>query len=138
MAEWLLRDLCLKHNSSAKIKIMSAGTGAVDGWPASENTLKILKSQGIDASSHKSRLLTADLIQWADMAIAMTSSHKSAISRLAAELPKKPEIWLLSEFADENDQIIDPFGGGENIYADCFSQMKKYVYSLYDIITGKI
>jgi len=134
MAEWFFRDLCDKKKTSGKFNIQSAGTGAIDGWPASENAIATLQKNGIDAHSHRSQRLTPELLQWADIAIAMTQSHLGVIINLSQNLSKKPEAKLLSEFSKKHNPISDPFGSGTDIYEDCFSEMKKHLCNLYDII----
>lgn len=138
MAEWVFRDLCDKKRTLSKINIKSAGTGAIDGWPASENAIATLRRNGINATSHRSQQLTHELLQWSDIVVAMTQSHLAVIISLSENLDKKPEAKLLSEFSKKNDSISDPFGGGTDIYENCFSEMKKHLCNLYDIIERKI
>lgn len=134
MAEWFFRDLCTKNGAKTKINIQSAGTSAAEGYPASEYVLSILRKNGIEAGSHRSQTLTPELLEWSDIAIAMTQSHLGTIIRLSEELRKKPKAKLLSEFSKKTSSISDPFGAGEDIYEECFSEMKKHLCNFYAII----
>jgi len=137
MAEWYFKDLYAKKKIVDKVNIQSAGTGAVDGWPASENTLSVLKKHGIDASSHRSQTLTSSLMQWADLVVAMSTTHRDTAVRISHNLDKRPEIKLLSEFSHKTTSISDPFGEDADIYEACFSEMIKHLHALYDIIEKK-
>lgn len=138
MAEWFFKDLCIKRKTLYKINIQSAGIGAIDGMPASENTLSILKKHGIDASSHRSQKLTSSHIKWADIVIAMTQSHLDDIKKISYSFDRKPEMKLLSEYSLNRISISDPFGGEASLYEECFSEMKKYLYAFYDIIEKEL
>jgi len=131
MAEGFFRHLCKVNTPKKLINIQSAGTGAADGCGASENAIKVLDELGINLRNHRSQKLTSTLLEWSDLAIAMTQNHFSNIRNLALQIEKKPEIKLLSEFSDKSLGISDPFGGNLEIYKDCFCEMKKHLCNLY-------
>jgi len=83
MAEGFFRYLCQAKNPRKLINIKSAGTGAIDGCPASENSIKILDELGINLRTHRSQKLTSSLLEWSDLVIAMTHSHFSNIRNLS-------------------------------------------------------
>jgi protein-tyrosine-phosphatase len=68
----------------------------------------------------------------------MTQSHLSCILKLSEKLEKVPEARLLSEFSGGETSISDPFGGGADVYEECFSQMKEHLCCLYDKIDRKL
>ncbi|WP_186576619.1 low molecular weight protein arginine phosphatase [Aquibacillus kalidii] len=95
MAEALLRKI-----STAEVK--SAGIYAGNGQPASEGTTAVLQNNGI-ALNHQSQTVTPELLNWADLVLTMTTSHKQA---LAVQHPTfNDKLFTLKEYVllDEND-----------------------------------
>jgi len=61
------------------IKVSSAGISAIEGQMANEKAIKVLKSKGIDISSHRAKQLTDDMINGSDLILTMTVAHKKII-----------------------------------------------------------
>src|SRR5436190_8454241 len=117
-------------------RVLSAGVGAVDGQPASDHAVRALREIGIDISRHRSRHLTADLVQQADYIFGMTHSHVDAITLLYPQAAEK--TFLLREFdetldAYEND-ISDPIGGSYDVYCNCRDQIEQGIASMLKFI----
>jgi len=94
-------------------KIMSAGTDAYYGMPASENSVDVVGSMGLDLSEHLSRIATGGLIKKCDIIYAMESHHLQAI-----------EDWLSEDapagLLDPQDAPIpDPVGQSVEKYREC-------------------
>jgi RpiB/LacA/LacB family sugar-phosphate isomerase len=133
MAEGLFRHAVKGRGDYA---VMSAGVGAVDGLPPSENAVRALKELGIDISQQRSRMLTADLVNKADYLFGMTHSHVDAITLLFPQAAEK--AFLLREFDEtldrfEND-ISDPIGGSFDVYQNCRDQIEQGIYSMLRFI----
>src|SRR6185369_11047650 len=63
---------------------------------------------GVDIAGHRSRRLTAELLEAADLALVATSAHAEAIR---AEFPRlRTRVWLYSELAGLRYDISDPIG----------------------------
>ena len=129
MAEGLFR-----HASKGRgdYRVLSAGVGAMDGLPPSENAVRALKELGIDISQQRSRMLTADLVHRADYIFGMTHSHVDAIMLLYPHAAEK--TFLLREFDEtldsfEND-VPDPIGGSLETYLNCRDQIEQGIASM--------
>lgn len=129
MAEGYLKYLCQK-NKIKGVDVKSAGVGALDGCPASDEALMVLRSFGIDLSIHRSQRLTAALLGWADIVIVMTQGHKEIINRRFPDFNGK--IVLLKNYDEKSGDIFDPMGGDFSIYNACFSDMKKALEKLFE------
>ncbi|KPU27406.1 hypothetical protein TR13x_04850 [Caloranaerobacter sp. TR13] len=109
MAEALFRDMLEKAGEELKgIKVESAGICAVPDQPASKQAIHVLSEEGIDLSKHRSRPLTKDMIERADLILTMTVNHKNAVINMDPE--SKDKVFTLKEFALENnniDEILD-------------------------------
>ena len=133
MAEGLFRHAVKGRGDFA---VISAGVGAVEGLPPSENAVVALKQLGIDISRQRSRMLSAELVQRADFIFGMTHSHVDAILLLYPQAAEK--TFLLREFDEtldrfEND-IPDPIGGPLSTYLECRDQIEQGIASMLKFI----
>lgn len=79
---------------------------------ASFNAQKAVKAYGADLENHISRQITMDDAQKSDIIITMTKAHKEALIGVGVE----NKVVTLHEFAHEDGDVSDPFGGSEEIY----------------------
>jgi RpiB/LacA/LacB family sugar-phosphate isomerase len=133
MAEGLFRHAT---KGRGDYEVFSAGVGAIDGLPPSENAVRALRELGIDISQQRSRMLTADLVRRADYIFGMTHSHVDAIMLLYPQAAEK--TFLLREFDEtldsfEND-ISDPIGGSYEVYQNCRDQIEQGIASMLRFI----
>ena len=86
--------------------------GVID--PASPEAIVAMREVGVDLSRHRSRGISAELMQRADVVLAMTQRH---LDELARRFPGSPERrWLLRAFesrvtpARRARNLRDPIG----------------------------
>jgi protein-tyrosine phosphatase len=72
MAELLLRDQLAQRGVDARVS--SAGI-LPGGQPASEEVVELLDQRGIDATEHRSRQVTAEMVGDADLVLGMARMH---------------------------------------------------------------
>lgn len=125
MAAGMLESL-LPSKISKVVKIVSAGVNSDFGAPASKNAIEVSKMRGIDLSEHKSRRLTRELVQSADLILVMQKMHMDEVRRLC---PGRAEHTLLLAELDqdpgaEEKEIADPCGGSVEVYEQCFGQIE--------------
>ncbi len=119
MAEALFKHLLEKEGWTELYQVQSAGTSAPAEAPASHNAIKALEEIGVDLTCHASRMVTAEMLEEADLILTMTASHKQYLIRM------KPDVWdkiyTLKEYSDNGpgSDIEDPFGGDLETYAAC-------------------
>jgi protein-tyrosine phosphatase len=109
MAEGLLARSLVEAGRNG-VEVSSAGTGAWDGAPASEGAYLVGLEQGIDLSGHRARLLTRDMVDGADLILAMSRTHLARVR----ELGGAGRAHLLGEYAGYQGaqaEVEDPFGG---------------------------
>lgn len=78
MAEAFLRELSVERG--LRLEVRSAGVSTVDGLPVSRHALQVLENNGI-AHKGASTPASESLLEWADLVLTMTSSHKQALLR---------------------------------------------------------
>lgn len=128
MAEGYFRHL-ISQSQRKDITVSSAGTFAGEGEPPSQNSVRAMKKIGIDISDYKSSPLTKELLNEADLIIAMTKSHKMHVGHMSIEALKKTK--LLGEYAHSAGDLADPFGGGSDVYSDCLDSMRPSLENLF-------
>jgi len=82
MAEVMLVD-ALSRCGVDDVEVVSAGTWAGAGQPATREAQQVMRQRGIDLTAHRSQPLTAELLDEADLILAMTSVHAREIAEVS-------------------------------------------------------
>lgn len=109
MAAAMLNDIAVKNDLD--VLIDSAGVFAEIGAKATDEAVKAMAARGIDLSGHRTKPLTDELINAADIILVMTGAHKQLIASMAPD-----KVYTLMEYAGEDGDISDPFGGDDEEY----------------------
>ncbi|MDO8489302.1 MAG: L-threonylcarbamoyladenylate synthase [Candidatus Omnitrophota bacterium] len=134
MAEAYLKKLLAKQGRT-DVEVSSAGMMALEGMGASEETREVLAKEGLDVSDHRTKRVTKELVDGADIILVMEKIHEERILQLAPEA--KNRLFLLKEFARINDtnlNIADPIGGSSEFYQEIFYTIKDAVERISKII----
>ncbi|MFB3926410.1 MAG: low molecular weight phosphotyrosine protein phosphatase [Syntrophales bacterium] len=124
MAERILKNKLAK-NGRHDIEVASAALSDMKEAAADPSAVDILKKNGFSADGHKSRLLTADMVNESDMIIVMEKLQKELIARRYPGSDGK--LFLLKSFSrdfDDADQDIrDCFNRSSYHYRLCLSEI---------------
>jgi len=117
-------------DENVAVQVRSAGILGTAGMPPADETLKVLDEQGIPSIGYKSKLLTKDFIQWADLILIMTPAHRAGVLALKPEA--KDKVRYLAEFNSKNDDTLipDPIGRSMDIYEKSFDIIKQSIEEL--------
>ena len=135
-------------------KAASAGLCALDGQPASENAVCVMKTNwGIDISAHKASSLTQQKIKDAYLILTMTKNQKNELIYRFPE--ERNKVFTLKEFAfserpNNSDKsscknykgdycgflmdILDPYGLSSAEYYQCALDIREAVDKLLNIL----
>ena len=107
------------------IEVRSAGTLGFEGMNPTKETLKVLSIDNIPAVDLKSKALTEELIEWADIIFVMETQHKNTILNMMPEQNQK--VRYLGEFNTEPGNFIipDPIGRPLSFYRASFRLIKE-------------
>jgi len=134
MAEGLFKNLV--DQNKADLIVISAGVGAQNGQPPSENAIRAMQDLDIDISPQRSMMMTAALASEADMIIGMTHGHIEMVNLMFPHTAEK--TFLLREFDDSlplhEREISDPIGCSYEIYCQCRDQIREGIDSLLKFI----
>ncbi|MDR0932344.1 MAG: hypothetical protein LBM70_04915 [Victivallales bacterium] len=129
MADLYFNALCQRANRS-DIAACSSGVCAWDGGLISRPAASVMEQLGIDSTKFRSRRFTSELAHQCDLLIAMSNSHRDAMSQIAPDQSVK--IRLLLKEAD----VPDPFGGSSDHYMKIFETMKPALDELFRSVAG--
>jgi 2-C-methyl-D-erythritol 4-phosphate cytidylyltransferase len=114
------------------VQVASAGSAAEAGSPAAPEAVAVAARRGLDLDAHRSQLLTPELVDWADLILAMSPSHLAAVARLGGE----GRMALLGDFAVEEgmpgDPVPDPLGGDEAVYEETIAELDRMIGAMMD------
>jgi protein-tyrosine-phosphatase len=114
----------------------SAGTSAWEGAPASDGALLVGIERTLDMNAHRSRPLTRESVGAADLILAMGPHH---VERIVA-LGGAGKTHLITDYAERSAggrPIVDPFGGGLDIYRQTADELERMVALVFDRIAGE-
>ena len=87
-------------------RVESAGTWAQANQPAPPEVLQVMAKRGLDLKSHRSRMVSAEILAGFDLILTMESGQKEA---LWIEFPQfAGRVFMLSEMAGTRVTINDP------------------------------
>lgn len=121
------------EREEASVSASSAGTDAAPGQRASELAISTMKQMGVDITSHRSRLVSEQLISEADLALAMTSEH---VAYLTEEFPMLvTKIDSICGFVGMIGDVSDPMERGlPKDYSECAERL----FGLVRELVGKL
>jgi len=139
MAEALFRDLAVELEEDWEV--MSAGLAALEGQPAAEEAVQVLREkEDIELSEHRTTLLTKELLAEADLVLTMTRRHKTGIIDLHPQFDDK--VYTLKEYTSQLEaeeagevDISDPFGQPITAYQECAAEIKEELKKIINHLT---
>jgi protein-tyrosine-phosphatase len=137
MAEAILRSLLPKEMAGVT-RVISAGTGAADGIPASPLAVQVCADAKIGLLAHRSARLTPAMIRASDLILGMEPSHIDHARGLAPDAADR--IHLITEkgaavgVGAPSDGVVDPMGGTADQYRDTFNRIRSHLLGWMPVI----
>jgi len=116
------------------IVFSSAGTAAFEGMRAASNAIRVLAEAGVDISRHRARMLTREMVDEADLVVAMTDEHRAEVLDLAPGSFEKVMVLGELDSARKSFDIADPIGGDEDDYRRTRDEIAGFVARLIDYL----
>lgn len=140
MAEYLLRNLIKKQFLQNIAEVESAGTNALDGYPAAEFTTLVCEKFGVDTTPHIARSINPDIVKRADLILCMGLNNK--LELLESFPDSQDKTFLLRQFGSYNSDkfhtIEDPYGGPRESYEKTFLEIQEEVFRIWPEVTRRI
>jgi protein-tyrosine-phosphatase/tRNA A37 threonylcarbamoyladenosine synthetase subunit TsaC/SUA5/YrdC len=105
----------------ASVVACSAGISAFGGDPASHGAAAAIRKFGGSLEQHQSTQLNSNLVEQADLILAMGGRHCQVIASQWPSVSHK--VHLISP---DGSEISDPFGGPLEVYQKCAEQLNQH------------
>lgn len=135
LAEAIGRKVAIERGMT-DVEVASAGVGAYEGGPASDGALLVGMERRVDVASHRSRLLTPELVAEADIILGMGPQHVAKAEALGGA----GKTYLLSAYASHgatDRAVSDPFGGDLDVYRATFDELERDIRRALDRIAAE-
>ena len=135
MAEGILRKK-LQEQGAQLVTVKSAGTGAVEGMPASFIGISVARIHDINIMSHRSQPVSKKLMDRSDLVLVMAEDH---LTYLTENYPQhKHKIHLLKNYGREtpveDPNIFDPIGSEGELYEQVFQVLEEEITRIVPFI----
>ena len=111
------------------VVVSSAGVAAWPGGPASGHAVEAAAEMGGELVGHESQPLTERLVEQADVILTMTAAHCAAV---LAQFPTAG--GRVSVLAPDRQDVLDPIGGGLDVYRRCARQIHGHLAARLDTL----
>jgi protein-tyrosine-phosphatase len=139
MAEGILRSL-LPSEIAGHVRVVSAGTGAHTGAPATPLAIATAAAQGIDIGGHRSAELSAELVSGSDLILGMESQHVARAIELDGGASARTHV--ITDRGTEGGLnpggIADPVGAGADTYQDTFHRIRSHLLRWIPVIREEV
>lgn len=130
MAERILQK-AVEDRGLDNIEVISAGISDEEqGNPIDPRAVQILRHQGYRTEDHSAKQVTEEMVQEADLILAMTRQHAKALRRIAmvagiSKSDRRKKIRLYREFG-----TVEPLDGNFDINDPWYGDMEDFIESL--------
>ena len=135
LAEAIARKIVIER-ALTDVDVVSAGTNAWDGAPASDGALLVGMERGLDLSTHRAQMLTRELVRDSELVLAMGPHHLERIEALGGG----SRALLLTDFASRGASsrpVNDPIGGELDVYRATADELEQEIRRVLDRITAE-
>lgn len=110
-----------RREDGVEIVFESAGVATGDGMPATEEAERSVEALGGSLRAHRSRRLTAKMVERAERVLVMTDSHLERVLSLSPQSADKVERL------DPAGDIPDPIGGPIEVYRETAERLRRVI-----------
>ena len=103
-------------------EVSSAGVSAFKGQPASPHAITVMGEGGLCLLSHRASYVCGEALDGASLVLTMTAGHRAALLQDYPAVSGK--VFTLAEYAGDNRDVADPFGGSVEEYRACAAQIR--------------
>jgi len=138
MAEGLLKK-ALQDKSRYDIEVSSAGIAGLSGFSPTEETVDVMREAEVDVSDFKTKTITQDLVNRADLILVMQNIHRREVVRRTPHA--KDKVYLLRDYTNDtreprNDrgEVADPIAQPVEIYREVAGIIKRNIKKLTEML----
>lgn len=120
MAEVIFRNL----SYDLGIEACSRGIIVLFPEPSNPKAELVLKNHDMNLENHVATQLTREDITDKTLVLTMTESHKA---KILEEYGPLEQVYSIKEFAGEEGDVVDPYGGDLMDYESCFGELSRLI-----------
>jgi len=124
---------------STRVDVGSAGVAAQKGAPASEGSRIVARAAGLDLESHRSRPLTADVLEGQDLVLLMEPGDMARVKALAPDAAAS--VIALADFGRDparHEAVPDPYGQPIAAYTECLRRIEDHLARVVPYIEAEL
>ncbi len=107
---------------NAHLEVRTAGLAAGSGSPPEPGALRVARKIGLELDGHRSKPLTDEDVEWADLILGMQGRHSVEIRRRWPQSVHK--VRLLGDFLPRRPYAIeDPWGEEDAVFYTVFTRI---------------
>ena len=125
MAACLFNHICQERG--LPFRGISAGLSALDGSPASEGAYAAMKAQGLSLLGHRAQSLTRNVIEEADMIMAVSQGHADVCRERFSDLLLPIRVF--------SPAIPDPYQASTAVYLQTAAAMQPQILALAEALS---
>lgn len=118
-------------DEESDIEVYSRGLVVLFSEPINPKAETILKKHGLNHNNHASKGLMESDVDENTFVLTMTAAHKR---KILENYPNAKAVYTIKEYAGENGDVVDPYGGSLIDYEECYIELarlvKKAIYKL--------
>lgn len=103
------------------ISVDSAGLRTTEGRSSPDDAVRAADELGVDLSDHRSKPVTADLLEWSDVVFVMDLLNYHHLRQGFGDMDYKTRF--LGTFAGDGYEITDPYGEGIDRFRSLYEQV---------------
>jgi protein-tyrosine-phosphatase len=139
MAHGILQSM-IEREKIDDVTVISTGTGTLDGYPVSLNSVGAAAKDGVDISQHHSTAITPELIDESDLILTMSYQHLFSVIAMYPKADGK--VFMLKAFPDSDPSpeltVHDPIGTDFENYMSTYSEIKAELVRIWPAIKQRI
>ncbi len=123
MAEWIMKSILMDKS----ISICSRGLVVLFPEPRNMKVTDLLINHGVPCEEQTSKEFSMDEVTDETLVIAMSFLEKV---KIVEDFQLSDNVFTLKEFVEEEGEIIDPYGGDEEVYEASYVELKDLLYKM--------
>jgi protein-tyrosine-phosphatase len=125
-----------RKTAGSPLEVRSAGLMGF-GNPAPDTARRVAATRGLDLEEHASQLVTQEMVQWADLIVAMDPGQGMRLEReYGAPARRIVILGDLDPGLPGRRDIPDPLGASESFFEQTYERMDRCLDELFLLIGG--
>jgi protein-tyrosine phosphatase len=128
----------LPEDLRSTIEVTSAGTNALQGYPAQDYAVETMSRIGVDICGHRARQLTKEMACSADLILAMEMGHLWFVQRWGEIQQHRMRLLLEFDPKARSRQVADPYGGPLSAYQTCLKTLQPAIEGVVNALRSMV